>query len=77
MKSMTLTAPDEDYAKSEPGFLHQHPNTEKDKEDKLVRTDDEHVAKCLSDYYNREAEWGLKKIAGETITLDKVFSIGE
>ena len=72
--SLTLTAAKEDYDLSLPGFLHEHPNTEKDPETgELVRTDAQHIKKWLEDYYYRESLHGLEQKAKEAVILNKVF----
>lgn len=72
--NLTLTAVKEDYNISLPGFLREHPNTEIDLETKkLLRTNAQHIAWVLSNYYFNESNRGLRILAGEAVQLNKVF----
>ncbi len=82
MKSITLTATDANYNESIPGFLNQHPipmmpDPNSTMENPLPDIPQYGIAqwvkKQLQTWYYQESRHGLEKIAGESVTLEKVF----
>ena len=71
MPSITLTATQEDYDKSLPGFLHEHavPTVN----GVPTMSEGAWVKQWLMNSYYREAKQGLSVIAGEAVTLNNVF----
>ena len=71
MPSIILTATQKAYNASLPGFLREHPIPTETGQPPI--TEAAWIKQILTDYYYREAKQGLKKIAGESVTLEKVF----
>lgn len=72
MKNITLTATQEDFDKSLPGFLHEHPLPVDDEGEPTI-TVAEHIKEYLKGQYFKEANHGTMKLAGEAARLTKVF----
>ncbi len=70
--SITLTASQQDFNDSLPGFLREHP-VPVDENNEPTMTAGEHIKKWLQDRYYREANYGTQKIAGEAVQLNRPF----